>query len=260
MRIVDSVASYISDRPTGDIGFVPTMGALHKGHESLIARSVAESELTVASIYVNATQFNNPDDLRAYPDTLAEDKARLASLGVDVLLLPTYGQIYPDGYRYQVTETGFSRELCGAHREGHFTGVLTVVMKLLNIVRPRRAYFGEKDFQQYRLISEMAESFFLDVEIVPCPIVRESDGLALSSRNLNLDACSREKAPLIHELITSSLNDDEIARRLQENGFEVDYIESRYGRRFAAATVGSNPPVRLIDNVPLSGVFQGATQ
>ncbi|MDA1299148.1 MAG: pantoate--beta-alanine ligase [Proteobacteria bacterium] len=253
MRIVDSVAGYISDRPAGDIGFVPTMGALHKGHESLIARSVAESELTVASIYVNPTQFNNPDDLAAYPDTLVEDKARLESLGVDVLLLPTYSQIYPDGYRYQVEETQFSHELCGAHRAGHFTGVLTVVMKLLNIVRPRRAYFGEKDYQQYRLISDMVETFFLDVEIVPCPIVRESDGLALSSRNLNLDACSREKAPLIHQLISSELDNDEIAGRLKDSGFEVDYILSRDGRRFAAATIGRNPPVRLIDNVPLAG-------
>ena len=126
-----------------------------------------------------------------------------------------------------------------------------MVMKLLNIVRPARAYFGEKDFQQYQLIKDMARTFFLDVKIVPCEIVRESDGLALSSRNLNLDACAREKAPLIHNLISGNSTDDEIAGRLAKAGFDVDYVQSRYGRRFAAAKVGENPVVRLIDNVPL---------
>ena len=251
MKIVDSVAGYIKDRPAGDVGFVPTMGALHKGHESLIRRSVTESNITVVSIYVNPTQFDNQRDLAVYPNTLAEDKAILEDLGVDVLLMPTFEQIYPDGFRYQVSESEFSRELCGAHRDGHFTGVLTVVMKLLNIVRPARAYFGEKDFQQYQLIKDMARTFFLDVKIVPCEIVRESDGLALSSRNLNLDACAREKAPLIHNLISGNSTDDEIAGRLAKAGFDVDYVQSRYGRRFAAAKVGENPVVRLIDNVPL---------
>ncbi len=251
MKIVDSVAGYIKDRPAIDVGFVPTMGALHKGHESLIRRSVTESNITVVSIYVNPTQFDNQRDLAVYPNTLAEDKAILKDLGVDVLLMPTFEQIYPDGFRYQVSESEFSRELCGAHRDGHFTGVLTVVMKLLNIVRPARAYFGEKDFQQYQLIKDMARTFFLDVEIVPCEIVRESDGLALSSRNLNLDACAREKAPLIHNLISGNSTDDEIARQLEIAGFNVDYVQSRYGRRFAAAKVGENPVVRLIDNVPL---------
>ncbi len=251
MKIVASVAGYIKDRPAGDVGFVPTMGALHKGHESLIRRSVTESNITVVSIYVNPTQFDNQRDLAVYPNTLAEDKAILEDLGVDVLLMPTFEQIYPDGFRYQVSESEFSRKLCGAHRDGHFTGVLTVVMKLLNIVRPARAYFGEKDFQQYQLIKDMARTFFLDVKIVPCEIVRESDGLALSSRNLNLDACAREKAPLIHNLISGNSTDDEIAGRLAKAGFDVDYVQSRYGRRFAAAKVGENPVVRLIDNVPL---------
>ena len=251
MKIVDSVAGYIKDRPAGDVGFVPTMGALHKGHESLIRRSVTESNITVVSIYVNPTQFDNQRDLAVYPNTLAEDKAILEDLGVDVLLMPTFEQIYPDGFRYQVSESEFSRKLCGAHRDGHFTGVLTVVMKLLNIVRPARAYFGEKDFQQYQLIKDMARTFFLDVKIVPCEIVRESDGLALSSRNLNLDACAREKAPLIHDLISGNSTDDEIAGRLAKAGFDVDYVQSRYGRRFAAAKVGENPVIRLIDNVPL---------
>jgi pantoate--beta-alanine ligase len=252
MKIVDSVEAFVRDRIAGDVGFVPTMGALHKGHQSLIERSVQESDSTVVSIYVNPTQFENKDDLAVYPDTFEQDKEMLESLGVDLLLMPTFDQIYPDGFRYQVEETEFSRQLCGTHREGHFTGVLTVVMKLLNIVRADRAYFGEKDFQQFHLIKDMAAAFFLDVEIVPCAIVRESDGLALSSRNLNLDSCARKKAPLIHQLISSDKTDDEIVEQLTNAGFDVDYIESRYGRRFAAARIGDSPGVRLIDNVPLN--------
>ncbi len=251
MRVHDSVSDFIGSRPTGEVGLVPTMGALHTGHESLVRRSVEENQTTVVTVYVNPTQFNNQKDLDAYPDTLVEDKAILESLGVDVLLLPTFDQIYPDGFRYKISESEFSRQLCGAYRDGHFTGVLTVVMKLLNIVRPTRAYFGEKDFQQFHLIKHMAETFFLDVDIVPCETVREPDGLALSSRNLNLDASGRTKAPLIHELISSGMPDCEVTTLLTEAGFDVDYVESRDGRRFVAAAIGENPVVRLIDNVPL---------
>ncbi|MGA0840714.1 MAG: pantoate--beta-alanine ligase, partial [Pseudomonadales bacterium] len=137
------------------VGFVPTMGALHAGHASLLSRSVAECDYTVLSIYVNPTQFNDPSDLDRYPRTLSEDLALAESLGVDAVLLPDYASLYPDGYRYRLDETGFSRTLCGAHRPGHFVGVLTVVMKLLNLVRPWRAYFGEKDYQQYVLIRDL---------------------------------------------------------------------------------------------------------
>jgi len=254
MKVFDSVSDYINSRSgiEGPIGFVPTMGALHSGHESLIVRSVEENQTTVASIYVNPTQFDNENDLAVYPETLAQDQEILEALGVDVLVLPTYDQIYGDSFRYQVSENLFSKELCGAHRDGHFTGVLTVVMKLLNIVRPQKAYFGEKDYQQYQLISDMAGAFFLDVEIVPCPIVRESDGLALSSRNLNLDRCARAKAPLIHELISNTPSDLEVSQALSKAGFDVDYVETRYGRRFVAAKIGENPVVRLIDNVPVA--------
>jgi len=253
MKVFKFASDYINSRSglEGPVGFVPTMGALHSGHESLIVRSIEENQTTVASIYINPTQFENENDLAAYPETLAEDQAILESLGVDVLMMPTYGQIYGDGFRYHLSENLFSRELCGAHRDGHFTGVLTVVMKLLNIVRPQRAYFGEKDYQQYQLISDMVDAFFLDVEIVPCAIVRESDGLALSSRNLNLDRCSRAKAPLIHKLISNISSDLEVSQALSKAGFDVDYVETRYGRRFAAARIGENPVVRLIDNVPV---------
>ena len=237
---------------TGSVGFVATMGALHAGHGSLIERSVAENEHTVLSIYLNPTQFNNPGDLDCYPKTMERDLKLACRLGVDAVITPAYDQMYADGYRYQVDETGFSRELCGSHRSGHFTGVLTVVMKLLNIVRPEKAYFGEKDYQQYLLIRDMVDAFFMDVEIVPCKTVREPDGLAMSSRNENLDEAGRARAGLLNTLIRSGLDDVSVARALEESGFGVDYIVSRNDRRFAAATLEcEGRSVRLIDNVAL---------
>lgn len=155
MKVCTSVSEFIKLRKAGGlgrIGFVPTMGALHIGHGSLIERSVKESDTTILSIYVNPTQFDNVDDLANYPDKNSADLERAESLNVDVLLMPTYEQLYPDHYRYSVDENKFSQQLCGAHRQGHFTGILTVVMKLLNIVQPSSAYFGEKDQQQLRLI------------------------------------------------------------------------------------------------------------
>lgn len=256
MKIIDTIDGYLQCR--GKInqhstGFVPTMGALHRGHESLVERSLKECEVTVVSIYVNPTQFNNPADLRNYPDTLDKDIQILEALGAQYLLLPNYEQMYPDNFRYKVEEGELSQHLCGAHREGHFTGVLTIVMKLLNIVKPDIAYFGEKDFQQYLLIKEMTEAFFMEVDIRACPTIREGDGLALSSRNQNLDTCSRKKAPLIHQLLTSKKSDCQISAQLSDAGFEVDYIATRNGRRFAAALLGDEEKqVRLIDNVSVS--------
>lgn len=255
MKVINTIGEYHRARDTinrGSTGFVPTMGALHKGHQSLVERSIEDCDVTVVSIFVNPTQFNNLDDLGNYPDSLDQDMTMLESLGVDYLFLPDYDEIYPDKYRYAIEERKFSRQLCGMHREGHFTGVLTVVMKLLNIVRPTAAYFGEKDFQQFQLIREMAEAFFMDVKIVPCPTVREADGLALSSRNLNLDVCSRKKASLIHELLTSDISDCKVKDQLVQAGFDVDYVETHSERRFVAATIGNeNKQVRLIDNVAL---------
>lgn len=234
----------------GSIGFVPTMGALHAGHASLIERSVAENEFTVLSIYLNPTQFNNPKDLEVYPQTMERDLALAESLGVDFVITPRFDEMYADGYRFQVDENRFSSELCGEHRPGHFTGVLTVVMKLLNLVRADRAYFGEKDYQQYQLIRDMCEAFFMEVEIVPCPTVREADGLAMSSRNENLDTAGRVKAAMLNQLIRAPLSDEEVSQALTEAGFDVDYIISREGRRFAAASLTcGDRVVRLIDNV-----------
>jgi len=228
------------------VGFVPTMGALHAGHLSLLQASHRENPVTVASIYVNPTQFDNKDDLEKYPSTLKQDVQMLTDAGVDALILPSYPDLYPDDFRYKVTEAELSRRFCGAHRPGHFDGVLTVVMKLLNLVSPGRAYFGEKDFQQLQLIRGMVEAFLMPVEIVGCPVVRDDDGLALSSRNQRLDAKQRALAPVLHQTIRKAGDAKTAIQELQRVGFEVDYVEDYAGHRLAAASLGD---VRLIDNV-----------
>jgi pantoate--beta-alanine ligase len=234
------------------IGFVPTMGALHEGHTSLLERSINENAVSVLSIYINPTQFNSSKDLANYPSTLSEDLRRACELGVDVVLTPSYAELYPDDFRYQINETEFSHELCGADRAGHFTGVMTVVMKLLNLVRPHRAYFGEKDYQQYLLIRDMCEAFFMDVDVVACETIREADGLALSSRNALLDLAGRKRAALLNRVIGRSCSDSAAISALERAGFAVDYVTTRDDRRFVAArTHCGSREVRLIDNVRL---------
>lgn len=230
------------------IGFVPTMGALHKGHTSLIEKCIQENDVSVVSIFVNPTQFNDPNDLRNYPRTFEEDFSLLEKLNVDFLFYPDYEEIYFDNYKYRVIENDFSKILCGAFRPGHFEGVLTVVMKLFNIIRPHKAYFGEKDYQQYKLIDGMCKAFFMDIEIIPCPIVRDEDGLAMSSRNLLLSKEEREFALNFPRLLASNKTKEQIKKELEELGFKVNYIEELEGRRFGAVYVGK---VRLIDNVKL---------
>jgi pantoate--beta-alanine ligase len=235
-------------RVTGTLGFVPTMGALHAGHLSLIDKSLAENAATLVSIFVNPTQFENPDDLRTYPDRMAEDRAQLEARGVPYLWTPTPEEMYADDYRYRVSENTYARILCGAYRPGHFDGVLTVVMKLLNVARADRAYFGEKDHQQLQLVKGMVDAFFLPTEIVACPTIREEDGLALSSRNLKLSAEDRARAAAFPQALTTSATAAEARATLEAQGFAVDYVEDRDGRRFGAVRLGD---VRLIDNVVL---------
>lgn len=233
------------------VGLVPTMGALHAGHVALMQRCRDECDVAVLSLFVNPTQFNDPKDLTSYPDTFAQDQAIAERLGFDCLLAPTYRALYPDDYRYEVDEKLLSHELCGASRPGHFTGVLTIVMKLFNLVRPRRAYFGEKDFQQLRLVGDMVEAFFMDVAVVPCPTVRDPDGLALSSRNLNLSATGRLQAAAFPRLLAECATVEEARAALNASpGLRVDYVEERDGRRFGAVYCDG---VRLIDNVPREG-------
>ncbi|KAA9132046.1 pantoate--beta-alanine ligase [Marinihelvus fidelis] len=233
---------------TGELGFVPTMGALHAGHRSLVEASVNGNERTVVSLFVNPTQFDQRADLDAYPADLDGDLDKLRAWGVDDVLVPDYGALYPDGYRYRVAESGLSSRLCGAHRPGHFDGVLSVVMKLFNLVRPARAYFGEKDWQQLALVRGMVEAFFMPVDIVGCPTVREGDGLALSSRNQRLSPAERAMAPGFHRALVQQASADDAAQALQAAGFDVDYVEDIDGRRLGAVRLGST---RLIDNIAL---------
>ena len=230
------------------VGFVPTMGALHPGHASLMRRARLENDITVLSIYVNPAQFDNPEDLNKYPSTLENDRTLAAAEAVDFILLPQYQQIYPDRYRYKLSENESSLQLCGAHRPGHFDGVLTIVMKLLNIVQPTRAYFGEKDQQQLQLIRGMVDAFFMPVKIIPCPIFRESDGLAMSSRNVRLSSAERKQAPQFYKALQLSATARQAHLELEDQGFDVDYVEDVDGIRYGAIRVGS---VRLIDNVQL---------
>lgn len=231
------------DRRT--LGFVATMGTLHNGHLALVERSLRENDRTVVSIFVNPSQFNDPTDLETYPRTVEQDRRLLENLDVDYTFAPEYETLYPDDYHYRVSENDYSLTLCGAHRPGHFDGVLTVVMRLFNIIRPHNAYFGEKDFQQYRLIRGMVDTFFMDLQVIPCPIVREDDGLALSSRNQRLSQSGRELAGKFAESLTSSRTVKQIRSDLQELGISVDYIEETEGRRFGAVVIED---VRLIDN------------
>ena len=232
----------------GRVGFVPTMGNLHAGHESLLQRSVRENDVTILSIYVHPTQFDQPDDFNAYAVTLDADLARAQACGVDYVLLPSYEQLYADDFRFRVTEEHASKVLEG-RRDGHFTGVLTVVMKLLQLVRPHNAYFGEKDYQQYQLIRDMARAFFMPVTVVPCPTVRESSGLAMSSRNQRLSKTGRQTAALLYQTLSSSASVDTVSADLQAAGLQVDYVTDVDGRRFAAVMIDG---VRLIDNVACS--------
>lgn len=232
------------DKPS--IGFVPTMGNLHAGHESLLKRAKLENTVTVLSLFTNPTQFDDPNDFNHYPQTLANDLAMATDIGIDWVLAPKADDLYPDNYRYRVIETELSHLLCGKYREGHFTGVLTIVLKLFLLVKPTYAYFGEKDFQQLELINGMVEAFFLDTHIVACPTIRDANGLALSSRNQRLSASEHELAISFPKLLHSSLSNEEITAQLTALGFVVDYIETREDRRFGAVWLGE---VRLIDNV-----------
>ncbi len=188
------------------IGLVPTMGALHQGHISLIERARKENDVVVVSIFVNPTQFNNAEDLRTYPRTVEADCEKLEAAGVDFALVPSVEEMYPEPDT-RVFDLGPVAEVMeGPMRPGHFNGVAQIVSKLFGIVRPTRAYFGEKDFQQIAVIRRMVELEGFDLEIVPCPIKRHDDGLAMSSRNVRLTPEQREIAPVIYRTLKSSVD------------------------------------------------------
>jgi len=237
---------------TQSLGFVPTMGALHAGHLSLIRESMGGNALTVVSIFVNPTQFDEAGDLNTYPQPLDKDLALLEELQVDAVFLPTSVQVYADNYRYKVSESELSERFCGASREGHFDGVLTVVMRLFNLVQPTRAYFGEKDWQQLELIRGMVAAFFMPVEVVSVATLRERDGLAMSSRNQRLSSDERKLAPVFHRILQNANSASSARQQLNAAGFNVDYVDDanfdQQKRRLAAARLGG---IRLIDNIPL---------
>jgi pantoate--beta-alanine ligase len=257
LNIVSEPKSWQSLRKTlkGPVGFVPTMGNLHAGHISLCEQAKRENDTVLVSLFVNPTQFNDRADYEAYARTQKADFDLLEAAGVDYVFIPDEPTMYPDQYEVQVGEETISEVLEGEFRPGHFQGMLTIVLKLLNIAQADRAYFGEKDFQQLMLVKKMVSALFLPVEIVAGQTVRAEDGLALSSRNARLTKEQRDIAPLLSVLLKSDLTDAEIMEKLAAAGFRPEYVASKWGRRLAAAWLGS---VRLIDNVPLSGVKKEA--
>lgn len=229
-----------SSSPSAQVGFVPTMGALHAGHADLLrrmrARMSAPGDRLVLSIFVNPTQFGPGEDLSKYPRTLESDLALARQCGVDAVYFPSPADMYPKGYSTYVEETALTGSLCGAHRPGHFRGVTTVVLKLFNLVRPDVAYFGLKDAQQFFVLHKMARDLDLDVSIEGIPTVREPDGLALSSRNVYLSPDERERAPAIYRELkrvagatsrSISFALSQARERLSAQGFRVQYLEAR---------------------------------
>ncbi|GAA7282441.1 pantoate--beta-alanine ligase [Helicobacter pylori] len=240
MRVLETITALREYRKSlkESVGFVPTMGALHKGHQSLIERSLKENSHTIVSVFVNPTQFGPNEDFNAYPRPLEKDLALCEGLGVSAVFVPKVSEMYP----YEIEQrlklyapTFLSRSLEAAVREGHFDGVVQVVLKLFHLVHPTRAYFGKKDAQQLLIIQHLVKDLLLDIEIAPCEIARDSDNLALSSRNVYLNATQRKQAlaiPKALESIKQAIDKGEKAcEKLKKLGFEiletleVDYLE-----------------------------------
>src|SRR5579875_538839 len=238
MQVWKTVAEWRARRRAlagSTIGFVPTMGALHRGHASLVERCRLENQSVVVSIFVNPTQFNDPKDLERYPRTLARDLEMLEGLGAGDVIVPAAAEMYPQGNRFRIEEEPLTQIMEGVCRPGFFQGVMLVVLKLLNLVRADRAYFGEKDYQQLRVVTDLAREFFLPTQIVPCPTVREPSGLAASSRNELLSPAGRAKAAGLFRALSSSHSSEGARGMLEAEGFTVDYVEEHWGRRFGAA-------------------------
>lgn len=218
------------------IGLVPTMGALHQGHMSLVEKARTENDFVVVTIFVNPTQFNDPSDLDHYPRTLDQDLEMLRQLEADLVFVPAVKEIYPEEDTQIFDLGGLDKVMEGKHRQGHFNGVAQIVSKLFKLVRPHRAYFGQKDFQQLVIIRRLVESMELDLTIVPCPIIREKDGLAMSSRNTRLNKEERKLAPFIYETLVKArekmetLNPSQVKEWVilqfkKQSGLDLEYFE-----------------------------------
>ena len=249
-----------------EVGFVPTMGALHEGHISLVEAARQSCDKVVVSIFVNPLQFGPSEDLDAYPRTLEADSERLARVGVDALFLPDVETVYPEGHETRVSVSGISQGLCGGSRPGHFDGVTTVVAILFQIVQPDIAFFGKKDFQQWRVIERMTRDLFMSVKVCGLPIVREADGLAMSSRNAYLCEEDRQRALGLSRALKAAKACYEsgerrassilqVARdRLEPKVDRVDYIELRDSKSLKPIESLDSPAVLLV------AAFLGATR
>lgn len=257
-----------------DVGVVPTMGALHAGHDALVARARRENQRVIVTVFVNPAQFGPNEDFDRYPRPFAEDRARLEALGADAIFHPPVDQIYPPAFKTRVNPGPLAEVLEGKSRPGHFAGVLTVVLKLFNLTQPKRAYFGQKDFQQVVLVRQLVRDFALPIRIVMVATVRFPDGLAISSRNAYLDPSQRQIAPIVYQTIaeasraftggeTDPVRLEELARaRLTAaHGLTVDYVAvvddttlSRPQRAIPGSVLAvavKLGTIRLIDNVVL---------
>jgi len=231
---VDKVRSIRSQNLDGRCGFVPTMGFLHEGHLSLVRKAKEENDIVFVSIFVNPTQFSPNEDLDSYPRDMERDLRLLLELDADVVFTPDVVTMYPLGFQTDIAVNGISKHLEGHSRPTHFDGVATVVAKLFNIIRPTKAYFGQKDAQQSMLVKRMVEDLNFEVEIVVCPIVRERDGLAMSSRNARLSAAERAAAPIVYQSLLSAFNSFLDGER---NGDKL--------RKLMTETLGSEPMARI---------------
>ena len=235
------------------LAFVPTMGALHAGHLSLVDIAQKHAKKVIVSIFVNPTQFGANEDLAKYPRPLEEDLKKLAFKKVDYVFLPDTDLIYPHGLKIShYANKELNDILCGAKRPGHFDGVCTVLHKFFTLIKPQYAVFGQKDYQQLMVVKDLIKTQELDIEIIEAPIIREADGLAMSSRNRYLYDDERQKAALLNKaldaVIAKEQSIDEAKAHLNSNGLEVEYLEEHWGRLFVAAKLGNT---RLIDNKAL---------
>jgi pantoate--beta-alanine ligase len=247
---IDDVRVKVAEARAGEntIGLVPTMGALHAGHASLIRAARAKTDFTIVSIYVNPTQFGQGEDFDRYPRTLEADQQLCGAVGADLIFAPTPEQIYPEGFRTFVEVTGLGDHLCGPSRPGHFRGVATVVLKLFNIVLPDAAFFGQKDAQQARIIQQMAKDLDLLVKVIIVPTVREADGLAMSSRNRFLDPDQRRNAAVLFKAL-------ERAKELVARGErDVAKIESALAAEVASTPGAVMDYARLVDALTLQPI------
>jgi pantoate--beta-alanine ligase len=248
VKIVRTIEELRAEPRHGSVGLVPTMGAFHEGHLSLFRAATAENDEVVASLFVNPAQFGPSEDLGSYPRDEERDEALAEEAGVDIFFVPSAEELYPDGYQTWVDVMALGGYLEGEFRADHFRGVATICLKLFNIVRPDRAYFGQKDAQQVAVVRRMVRDLNLETELRVLPTVRDADGLALSSRNAHLSSAERQRALALPRALQTK---DLAAARAQLDGLDVDYVEiADFGPRVLAAAVRVGG-TRLIDNVVL---------